>query len=111
MLKDDMLLATNEAAQEEQIKNEVSTVKEEISSTNEIVQEQQEENEEEIKPSATGAIVIKQRKKVKIKDYANFYLKIKTLDRLTKNCKRTGINKSELVDILLNEAMDRLEVK
>lgn len=79
---------------------EIITVEEEILATNEM----EEEN-------SSGTIVIKQRKKVKTKEYANFYLQIKTINMIDKYSSKSGMNKSELVDTLLNEAFSRLKIK
>lgn len=61
--------------------------------------------------NSIGKIVIEQKKKVKTKDYANFFLEIETIEMIDKYVKKTGMKKSELVNTLLKEAFNMLEVK
>lgn len=76
-----------------------------------MIKDYEVSKEEQLKTNADGTITLERRKNVKTKDYENFYLKIKTIKRLAKNAKKAGMKKSELVDFLLNKAMDRLEIE
>lgn len=78
-----------------------------------MINDDEVSKEEQLQINADGTITLKRRKRIKTKDknYENFYLKIKTIKRLSKNAKKAGMKKSEFVDFLLNAAMDRLEIE
>jgi hypothetical protein len=84
----------------------------------EVSPQTQEEQSSDKKEKKKGLIVIDFDKESEEKQYANFYLSKKTLSLIEKFAgkkkdgkHKTGMNKSQLVDYLLQQAFEMLEVK
>lgn len=61
--------------------------------------------------NSPNVIIINTKKEKDKKSYKNYYLRNTTIETIDKYSKKTGLNKSELVDMLLEEAFKRMKIK
>lgn len=104
-------MSSNNIEDEITIENEFENRNENVNTNNNVnINEYEESNNDSNTSISSNKIVIKKAKKVQPPKRITYYLNVDTIKKIDKYSKLTGMGKSELVQTLLEVALDNLEV-
>lgn len=104
-------MSSNNIEDEITIENEFENRNENVNANNNVnINEYEESNNDSNTSISSNKIVIKKAKKVQPPKRITYYLNVDTIKKIDKYSKLTGMGKSELVQTLLEVALDNLEV-
>lgn len=104
-------MSSNNVEDEITIENEFENRNENVNTNNNVnINKYEESNNDSNTSISSNKIVIKKAKKVQPPKRITYYLNVDTIKKIDKYSKLTGMGKSELVQTLLEVALDNLEV-
>lgn len=108
MMKKKVNAMSMNTVEDENKTEDVNTNKVENNNVN--INKYEEDNNDSNTSISSNKIVIKKAKKVQPPKRITYYLNVDTIKKIDKYSKLTGMGKSELVQTLLEVALDNLEV-